>query len=146
MTGLSADRNMTVDLEDLLRVVHTQNRERPAPVRKAAKKSNWRHFPVTTLLTVMLIVALGTMVTVLKAEITSLKSDLTDLKSLKAQVASLDPKLELASVETKIEKRLSESSKEQERIRTDIAQMRTYMEGLKAPAPAPVHAVKRRAR
>ena len=63
----------------------------------------------------MLIIALGAMVTVLKAEITSLKSDLSDLKNLKAQVASLDPKFELASVETKMEKKLGESTKEQER-------------------------------
>jgi len=133
MTGLSAERNTTVDLEDLLRVVQSHQRSRAASARKSASKSISKHFPVATLLTVMLIVALGTMVTVLKAEITSLRSDLTDLKNLKAQVASLDPKLELASVETKIDKKLNESSKEQERIKTDLAQMRTYVEGLNNP-------------
>ncbi|HEY3277136.1 MAG TPA: hypothetical protein VGJ94_10985 [Syntrophorhabdaceae bacterium] len=139
MTGISVDKN-TVDLEDLLRVVHDRNRMKP--VQGTARKTFWRNFPVTTLLTVMLIVALGTMVTVLKAEITTLKSDLSDLKTLKAQVASLDPKLELATVQTKFEKKLSESTMEQEKIKTDLAQMRTYVEGLRT-APVVVVAKKR---
>jgi hypothetical protein len=132
MTGYSAEKSTTVDLEDLLQMV-SRNRKKPAAMRTGVKKSILRHFPVTTLITVMLIVALGTMVTVLKAEITSLRSDLSDLKNLKAQVASLDPKLELASVETKMEKKLGESSKEQEQIKTDLAQIRASVEGLKTP-------------
>jgi hypothetical protein len=128
MTGYTAEKSTTVDLEDLLHMVHA--RRRPAVTRTGAGKSVSRHFPLTTLITVMLIIALGAMVTVLKAEITSLKSDLSDLKNLKAQVASLDPKLELASVETKMEKKLGESTKEQERIKTDVAEIRAYVEGL----------------
>ncbi len=134
MTGYSAERNTTVDLEDLLQMVQSRNAKKPAVRRSAVKKSILRHFPVTSLVTALLIVALGTMVTVLKAEITSLKSDLTDLKNLKAQVASLDPKLELASVETKIDRKLGESSKEQEKIKSDLAEIRHFVENFKIPA------------
>jgi septal ring factor EnvC (AmiA/AmiB activator) len=143
MTAYAEARRTTVDLEDLLSMVQRQKRERTAPSRETryareesppeetAPKSNGRRFPVTTMIIVVFVIALGTMVTVLKAEITTLKTELGDLKNLKAQMASMDPTLGLASVETKVDKRLGDAAKEQEKMKADLAQLMTGMEEMK---------------
>ena len=135
MEGYGEARTTTVDLNDLLEMVKQRRgsaQKEKEQTKKVTKKSKFGHFPVTTLVIVMLVVALGSMVTVLKAEITSLKSELADLKSIRAQVASLDPKMEIASVETRVDRKLGESVKEQEKMRTDLARIGADIEALKA--------------
>ena len=133
-----------LDLEDLLSIAERRSGKKAAKVRNeegASRKPRLRNFPVATLIIVMLVIALGTMVTVLKAEITSLKSDLSDLRNVKAQIAALDPKMEIASLETKMdtkfEKKLGESLKEQERIKTEIAHIMANVEALKVVRQQP---------
>jgi len=133
-----------LDLEDLLTIAGQRNGNKKARVRKEdrpSRRSRLGNFPFSTLIIVMLVIALGTMVTVLKAEITSLKSDLSDLKNVKAQIAALDPKMEIASLETKMdtkfEKKLGESLLEQERIRTEIARITANVEALKVVRQQP---------
>ena len=143
MQGYGEVETTALDLEDLLSL--PQQRSRKTTTRpkgeKASMKSRLGHFPITTLIIVMLVIALGTMVTVLKAEITSLKSDLSDLKNIRAQVAALDPKLEIASLEskmdTKLEKQFGDSVKEQERIKTEIARITANVEALKVVKQQP---------
>ncbi len=138
MQGYGEVETTALDLEDLLNIAQQRNKKKTAKAkeeRTPAKKSRMGNFPYTTLIIVMLVIALGTMVTVLKAEITSLKSDLSDLKNVKAQIAALDPKMEIASLETKMdtkfEKKMGESLKEQEKIKTEIAQIAAHVEALK---------------
>jgi len=133
-----------LDLEDLLSIAEQRNGKKKARVRKEdrpLRRSRLGNFPYSTLIIVMLVIALGTMVTVLKAEITSLKSDLSDLKHVKAQIAALDPKMEIASLETKmdtkLEKKLGESFQEQEKIRTEIARITANVEALKVVRQQP---------
>ncbi len=131
MPGYGEDKKTTVDLEDLLQAVQHQARKKEGPVKRTRGESRFKASFFVSMIMVMLVIALGTMVTVLKAEITTLKSDLSDLKNLKAQIASLDPKTEIASVQTKIDTKLGESNKEQEKMRTDIAQVMAAVDELK---------------
>ncbi|MBA4417022.1 MAG: hypothetical protein C0392_03785 [Syntrophus sp. (in: bacteria)] len=125
------DKKTTVDLEELLDMMQRQNKKKGAQPKEVAEKPKSRHFPITTLVLVALVIALGTMVTILKADITSLKSEISELKNLKTQIASIDPKLEIASLETKFDKKIEESTKEREKIKADLAQILTDIETLK---------------
>jgi hypothetical protein len=143
MQGYGEVETTALDLEDLLSISQQRNKKKTTRPKEegASMKSRKGNFPLTTLIIVMLVIALGTMVTVLKAEITSLKSDLSDLKTVKAQIAALDPKMEIASLETKMdtkfEKKMGESAKEQERIKTEIAQIMANVEALKVVKQQP---------
>jgi hypothetical protein len=144
MQGYGEVETTALDLEDLLSMAHQRKNGKKSTRPKgerAPMKSRLGNFPVTTLIIVMLVIALGTMVTVLKAEITSLKSDLSDLKNIRAQVAALDPKLEIASLEskmdTKLEKQFGDSVKEQERIKGEIARITANMEALRVVKQQP---------
>jgi hypothetical protein len=131
MQGYGEVETTPVDLEDLLHMMQRQNRKRTGRLKKIMQKPKLGHFSFTTLVIVMLVVALGTMVTVLKAEITSLKSEMSGLKDLRAQMATLDPKLEVASVESKVERKLGEANREQEKVRSELARVMASLEDLK---------------
>lgn len=127
---VSRDRVAPLPRETRYTREESRVREEP-PEESAPAKSNRRRFPVMTVIIVAFVVALGTMVTVLKAEITSLKTELGDLKNLKAQMASMDPALGIASVEAKVDKKFGDATKEQEKMKADLAQLMAGMEELK---------------
>jgi len=133
MAVYGEERKTKVDLDELLHMMqHQQQSKRKVERPREVDKPKSGRFPITTLVLVALVIALGTMVTILKTEIASLKTEISDLRNLKTQIASMDPKLELASIETKIEKKLGESTKEQEKIKADLAGVVADMEAIKS--------------
>ena len=95
------EKKPAVSVEELLDLLQAKKeKEARHPERQ---KSFFQIIPVATIILGLLIVALGTMVIILKSDIASLKNDITDLKNLKTQVAALDPKLQITTLEGKLE-------------------------------------------
>ncbi|MBP1735338.1 MAG: hypothetical protein H6Q53_1625, partial [Deltaproteobacteria bacterium] len=91
------EKKPSVSVEELLDLLQAK-KEKEAK-HPGQKRSFPKGLPVATIILGLLIVALGAMVIILKSDIGSLKNDITDLKNLKTQVATLDPKLQITTLE-----------------------------------------------
>jgi hypothetical protein len=100
MRIVEQEEKPSVNVVDLLELLQAKKeKERPLPERERPFLSG---FPVATTTLGIMIVALGIMVIILKSDIAVLKNDITDLKNLKAQVATLDPKIQITNIESKL--------------------------------------------
>jgi hypothetical protein len=119
------ENKSSVSSEDLLELLQTKREEgTPLPERKRSFLSG---FSLATTALGVIIVALGIMVIILKSDIAVLKSDITDLKNLKTQVATLDPKIQITTIESKLE----DMKKEKETIKEGVAQLQAELETIK---------------
>lgn len=119
------EKKPTVSVEELLNLL--QEKKEKEARRPGRQKSFFKSIPVATIILGLLIVALGAMLIILKSDIVSLKNDINDLKNLKTQVAALDPKLQITTLEGKLE----DFMKEREVMKGEVTQLRGEMEALK---------------
>ena len=97
MRIVEREKQSSVNFEDLLEAIqakkgvdtHTTKRSKPFP----------NGFPFSTIALCIMIVALGIMTIILKSDISILKNDIIDLKNFRAQIATLDPKMQISSAE-----------------------------------------------
>lgn len=126
MRLVEEEKKPTVSVEELIDLLQTKKEKEGR--RPAQEKPFLKGFPVATIILGLLIVALGGMVIILKSDIATVKNDITDLKNLKTQVATLDPKLQITTLEGKIE----EIKKDRETMRGEMAQLKDELESLRA--------------
>jgi cell division protein FtsB len=124
MRIVEQEEKPSVSFEDLLEVLQTKRENDTPPERARTLLSG---FPIATTVLGIMMVAIGVMAMILKSDIATLKSDITDIKNLKAQIATLDPKIQLASIESKYE----DMKKEKEVFKGEIAQLHTELETIK---------------
>lgn len=120
------EKKPSVSVDELLDLLQTKKGKESQ--HGPGQKSLVKGLPVATIILGLLIIALGAMVIILKSDIAALKNDISDLKNLKTQVATLDPKLQITTLEGKLE----EMKKEKEAMKGGIAQLRDELEALKA--------------
>jgi hypothetical protein len=126
MRIVEEEKKPSVSVEELLDLLQTK-KEKEAR-RPERERPFLKGLPMATIILVLLIVAMGVMVIILKSDIAILKNDITDLKNLKTQVATLDPKLQITTLEGKLE----DMKKEKEVMKGEMAQIKGEMEALKA--------------
>ena len=124
MRIVEQEEKPSVSFEDLLEVLQTKRENDTSPERARTLLSG---FPLATTVLGIMMVAIGVMAMILKSDIATLKSDIIDIKNLKDQIATLDPKIQLASIESKYE----DMKKEKEVFKGEIAQLHTELETIK---------------
>jgi hypothetical protein len=124
MRIVEQEEKPSVSFEDLLEVLQTKRENDTPPERARTFPSG---LPIATTVLGIMMVAIGVMAMIVKSDIATLKSDIIDIKNLKDQIATLDPKIQLASIESKYE----DMKKEKEVFKGEIAQLHTELETIK---------------
>lgn len=119
MTLYEETRRKPLNTEDLLKMIEAEKQS-----RQKAGKSAPRWLLITSIITFsMCVLALSGVVAMQKMETVQLQKEIGDLKSFKSQSNMNDPKLKIASLETKID----DYTKTKETVLSDIEQLKKEM-------------------
>lgn len=126
MRIIEREKQSSVNFEDLLEAIQAK---KGSDFYSTERSRPFSHgFPFSTIALSIMIVALGIMTIILKSDISMLKNDIIDLKNFRAQIATLDPKIQISSVENKF----IEMEKEKETIRRYLAELHADLEQIKS--------------
>ena len=119
------EKHSEASVRELLTLIQSKKEERPARPR-----FSWPRLPVSTIILCVLFCVLGVMVYSLGQDVQTIRVELGDLKGLKdlkEQLRSLDPKVQIAAVDAKLE----ESARINETLVVNLARLQTDIESLK---------------
>jgi hypothetical protein len=124
-------KHSEASVKDLLTLIQSKKEERPAKPR-----FSWPRLPVSMIILCVLFCALGVMVYSLRQDVQTIRVELGDLKGLKdlkEQLRSLDPKVQIAAVDAKLE----ESARINETLMVNLARIQADIESLKTSLKKP---------
>lgn len=119
------EKHSEASVRELLTLIQSKKEE-----RRARPRFSWPRLPVSMIILCVLFCALGVMVYSLRQDVQAIRVELGDLKGLKdlkEQLRSLDPKVQIAAVDAKLE----ESARINETLMVNLARIQADIESLK---------------